>query len=359
MTDAGCEYAADDRTNYLAQPITALSNFSFTFVGFIILEFAVLDIRANGWKLIPDPTTLHRSQLIGSNPLLSLALAGCCTVMGVTSFIWHASLTNKGALVDFGAMYLLIDYIIALCCLRLLAYVKFMNHHFLTFFVHLVAAVGLGIGVWMYDRNQTKRFKGQNTLIMMMIGAIVGLVPVPLLFGFIRMLKNKVLGLVCGKVWLKARNERRKELKDLGVRRRRSWGLGICALISMCGAYWFRKGDTSWICTDLWGPSSGMQAHAIWHSGCAMAVLFVYLFLRSEVFSLYGYVSKHEQHYEGEPMNWIERQVEVAQKWIDTQDEIADEDVETGIISPNSGDETGGMELAVQTKRDSGAGMMI
>ena len=70
MTDAGCEYAADDRTNYIAQPITALSNFTFTFVGFIVLQFAVLDIKANGWRLFPDPTTIHRSQLIGSNPLL-------------------------------------------------------------------------------------------------------------------------------------------------------------------------------------------------------------------------------------------------------------------------------------------------
>ena len=100
---------------------------------------------------------MHKSQLIGSHPLLSFALAGVLAMMGITSFIWHASLTNKGALVDFGAMYLLIDYIIALCALRLLAYVRFWNHHMLTFFVHLVAAIGLGIGVWQYERNQIER----------------------------------------------------------------------------------------------------------------------------------------------------------------------------------------------------------
>ena len=279
--------------------------------------------------------------------------------MGITSFIWHASLTDKGALVDFGAMYLLIDYIISLCCLRLLAYVKFWNHHLLTFSVHLVAAIGLGIGMWKYERNQIERFKDQTKLIMMLIAAIVGLVPVPLLFGFIRMLKNKVLAIVCGKVWLKARNQKRKELRELGVRRRRSWGLGICALISMVGAYWFRKGDTSWICTDVWGPSSGMQAHAIWHSGCAMAVLFVYLFLRSEVFSLYGYVSKHEKHYEGEGKNWIERQVEVAENWLDIQAEVNDEDVETGRMGKEGEDVGGGMEMVLANKRDSGAGVAM
>jgi hypothetical protein len=46
--DAGCEFSADDRTNYLAQPITALSNFAFTFTGLIIFQFGVLDMRVNG-----------------------------------------------------------------------------------------------------------------------------------------------------------------------------------------------------------------------------------------------------------------------------------------------------------------------
>ena len=89
--------------------------------------------------------------------------------------------------------------------------------------------------------------------------SIVGLVPLPLLFGFIRMLKNLLLRLICGKVWLKARNEKRRELRLKGVRRRRSWGLGVCALLSIVFAKVIRDGDTSYLCDDVWGPHHWMQ----------------------------------------------------------------------------------------------------
>jgi len=228
---------------------------------------------------------VQNSQLIGSHPVLSFTLAGCCFGMGITSFIWHASLSNKGATMDFGCMYVLIDYIIGLCALRLLAFFNFKgNQKLLTALVHLVAAGGLVIGLWMYKRNFVKKFKNQSKLIMYLIVAVVGLVPLPFLFGIIRMLKNTVLGFVCGNDWADKRNKRRSWRKERhGIRRRRSWGLGISALICMLGAYYFRMHDEDWMCTDLWGPHEFMQAHAIWHTGCAFAVLFVYCFLRSEV----------------------------------------------------------------------------
>ena len=116
MDDAGCEYASDDRTNFLAQPVTSLSNFAFSFSGLIVLAFSYYDFLNMNTSHAP-------SQLIATQPLLSLFLAGTLCLMATTSFIWHASLATHGANIDFGAMYVLIGYIITLCLLRMLAYV--------------------------------------------------------------------------------------------------------------------------------------------------------------------------------------------------------------------------------------------
>ena len=173
----------------------------------------------------------------------------------------------------------------------------------------------------MYNRNQTQRFENQSDLIMFLIFGIVGGVPIPLIFGLIRMTKNRLLGLFCGAEWRKAKRLKRQARNNgKGVRRRRSWGLGVLALVCIVGAKWFRNGDTTWMCTDVWGPESWFQAHAVWHSGCALAVMFVYLFLRSEVFNMYGYVSKYEADYADESKNWIERQVEKVEDLIEYLD---------------------------------------
>eukprot|EP00520_Triparma_pacifica_P013230 CAMPEP_0118642378 /NCGR_PEP_ID=MMETSP0785-20121206/5803_1 /TAXON_ID=91992 /ORGANISM="Bolidomonas pacifica, Strain CCMP 1866" /LENGTH=202 /DNA_ID=CAMNT_0006533925 /DNA_START=685 /DNA_END=1293 /DNA_ORIENTATION=- len=157
-----------------------------------------------------------------------------------------------------------------------------------------------------------RRFQKQNNLIIMMILAILGMLPLPLVFGVIRMVKNLFVGLVCGKEKLTKDNSRREWRKErLGIRRRRSWGLGIMALFCIILAKYCRDKDTGYLCLETWGPHHFMQAHAIWHCGCAFAVLFVYLFLRSEVFNMYSYISKYEGEYKGEPMNWLERQIDV------------------------------------------------
>ena len=67
------------------------------------------------------------------------------------------------------------------------------------------------------------------------------------------------------------------------------------------------------------------------------------------MFSLYGYLSRYEKNYEGEPENWIERQIEVAENWMEAQmDGVEEESVEgSKIVDQKS------MELT-QKKRDSG-----
>ncbi|GMH81945.1 hypothetical protein TL16_g09097 [Triparma laevis f. inornata] len=359
--DAGCEYAADDRLNYLAQPITTLANFAFTFVGFLILEFAVFDFRRNGFSqiLCNDAPTLQEGQLIGSHPFLSVILAGCLAMMGITSFFWHSSLSNKGATMDFGCMYVLIDYILGLCALRLLAYFNFARVWMLTVSIHIISFGSLAIGLWMYKRNFVEKFEDQSVLILYLILGVVGGVPIPFIFGIIRIIKNNILGCFCGREWRREKKEQRRARHNgQGVRRRRSWGLGIIALITMLTAKYFRSGDEEWMCTEVWGPHHWFQAHAVWHVGCALAVMFVYLFLRSEVFNMYGYVSKYETYYEGEEQNWIERQVEKVEDLIEYLDgETEEEFVERKSQVGRGGNTQTQMELVVRERENSAEGL--
>ena len=86
----------------------------------------------------------------------------------------------------------------------------------------------------------------------------------------------------CSREKEKSRKEVRKEQF---ARRRRSWGLGLLALVNIVIAKEFRGGDMTYMCDEWWGPHHKIQAHAIWHTGCSFAILFCYLFLRSEVFN--------------------------------------------------------------------------
>lgn len=65
--------------------------------------------------------------------------------------------------------------------------------------------------------------------IFLILGVVVG-VPFPFFIGIARMLKNTIGGCILGKEWLKRIEEKEKERE---VRRRRSWGLAILALISI------------------------------------------------------------------------------------------------------------------------------
>ena len=322
--DAGCEYAADDRTNYIAQPITALSNFTFSFSGFLILEFAFFDLQ--NWVIYRMKLKKKRrgsaavafagipNQLIASHPMLSFTLAGCLIMMAITSFQWHASLTNMGADYDFGTMYILIVYVITLCFLRGLFFIPFTRRIHFTIAIHVISAIGLTIGIIMFVKKTTiadeisdvtvdvlDKETSQNDLIIYMIIMIVCLIPIPFALGVIRMVKNafqrifdcaidsdEEKGFFVGKIVCCSREKEksRKEVrKEQFARRRRSWGLGLLALVNIVIAKEFRGGDMTYMCDEWWGPHHKIQAHAIWHTGCSFAILFCYLFLRSEVFN--------------------------------------------------------------------------
>lgn len=204
---------------------------------------------------------------------------------------------------DMGMIYLICIYLIGLCAVRLLTYVNFNNTKILTVAVHAVSFGALYLGVRTYKKNEEEGIEDWfNLTIMLMLGVVCG-VPLPFVIGLMRMAKNLILGYVMREEWLKVKEEKRKEREAKGVRRRRSWGLAISALMSIGGGGLFRSFDQTWMCEDWFGPHHWFQAHAVWHAMCAMAVLFVYLFLRSEVFNMYGYMGGYEGGYD-----WAERE---------------------------------------------------
>ncbi|GMH87940.1 hypothetical protein TrVE_jg6857 [Triparma verrucosa] len=302
-TAVGCEYAANPATRYLAQPITSLSNFGFTFTAVVILQFALLDLRHNGLKNLicnSDFEKLRESQLIGAHPLLSINLAGCCVVMCYTSFCWHASLTHKGGTMDMGSIYVICIYIIGLASVRLISYLHLRNSKVLTVAIHTVSFGALYAGYRVYEHNRLIGYENwEDMTIFLILGVVVG-VPFPFFIGIARMLKNTIGGCILGKEWLKRIEKKEKERE---VRRRRSWGLAILALISILAGKLFREYDQTWMCSDWFGPHHWFQGHALWHVFCAFAVLFVYLFFRSEVFNIYGYLNESRE----EEFNWAER----------------------------------------------------
>lgn len=334
MTGAGCEFAADDRTNFLAQKITSLSNFTFSFAGLVVLQLGYYDF-VNVFLSKKGSRNNVPSQLLATHPLLSIILGGCLCMMCITSFVWHASLAYKGALLDFGTMYILIFYLFTLSVIRLLSYIKWKSKTALSCAVHTVSFLGLTYGCILFniEAKALSLYTGirqidgdhsielytvgnaygidSNTLVLIMILAVFVMGPVPFFFGIIRMSKNLVL-----KWWKKDSDdgvgvgdntqlgehvddddkvEWEESTPNNPPRRRRSWGLGFLSLFCILLAKWFRDMDTGFLCLETWGPRSFFQAHALWHTFCALSVFFIYLFLRSEVFNIYAFNFKDQE----------------------------------------------------------------
>ena len=119
----------------------------------------------------------------------------------------------------------------------------------------------------------------------MLVLGVVGGAPLPLFIGWARMGKNAMLGWWLGGEW----SRRKEEIRGQRPGRRRSWGLAILGLICIASGGGFRKYDQTWMCSSWFGPNHWFQAHAVWHVMCAFAILYLYLFFRSEVFNLEGY----------------------------------------------------------------------
>ena len=129
--------------NFLAQKVNSTSNLVFVFFGIVVLGVGVGDdvklrnaSKAKKAKasavFLPSsssssssPSSASSSEkassssssssssdlslnIITSSPLTSYLLALSLTVMGVTSFFWHASMTVYGASLDVSTMYLLL-----------------------------------------------------------------------------------------------------------------------------------------------------------------------------------------------------------------------------------------------------------
>lgn len=185
----GCEASAPHVRSYMAQPITSLSNFGFTFTAVITLQFAALDAYHNGLRNVifsRDVGKIRQGHLISAYPFLSLCLSCLLGFMCYTSFCWHASLTVKGGKMDMGSIYLLCIYLIGLSAVRLLTYLPLTSPVLLALGVHSVNVGALYLGYKTYERNRVEGIDEWEMLTITLVLGVVGVVPIPLFIGWAR-----------------------------------------------------------------------------------------------------------------------------------------------------------------------------
>ena len=84
----------------------------------------------------------------------------------------------------------------------------------------------------------------QHDLILNLILGIVGFCPIPLCVGVVRMAKNRIIRIFSSEERNEAIEMTRMEIK---ARRRRSWGLGVGAILSVALAKFCRDKDTGFM----------------------------------------------------------------------------------------------------------------
>jgi hypothetical protein len=136
----GCE--TKHRRAFLAQRVTSTSNFLFFFCAGLMLALAGKDfadnkirrhgsfLKAGGSSPMAEPDETESASFpnfIVAFPELSLYLAGVNLLMGASSFMWHASMAVVGADIDYGAMYVLLVFLLAVLFMRVTSFFTFSS----------------------------------------------------------------------------------------------------------------------------------------------------------------------------------------------------------------------------------------
>ena len=229
--DNGCEeYLQSD---FMRNPVNALSNIGFVVVGLWVSGIALEDFR---FGKIRKPG----ENLIVANPILSLMFSFCFTWCGVGSFLFHASSTRLGHHLDMVSVDTLILFPIPYLVVRMF---KMPQTYFVVCTVFgMIAAAGVPF-MRMWEINW-----GNSFVIVPVVGSadfFLSLVSIP--------------------------------MPDRTPHSLFLWG---SALLGMLISFGFRSIDTvSWACK----PTSVYQGHAAWHVGASLSIFLFYLFLRAEL----------------------------------------------------------------------------
>eukprot|EP00948_MAST-09A_sp_MAST-9A-sp1_P002392 g2392.t1 len=290
-SDSGCEFAAYKKrdgkewSRFLAQPVNALSNFTFSLSGLIIIQLAFFDflyVRKNGNAKLPN-------QFIIRYPSLSFFLGASMCSLAVCSFLWHGSLATYGADIDNGATYLMIVYTITLLSMRILHYLPVELSDFtLSLTVYCISFIGFGVGISFFAGQVITPWgiayawfdMDAVVFFLVLVMLIISTALIPVVANLSHTLRNTCLPY---------HQMEETEVNDAGklyYHSRHSWGLYVLGLLSIAYGVFCRYADMNFACDEWTGPESFIQFHAMWHTFCSFAILFVYLFMRSEDFSV-------------------------------------------------------------------------
>jgi hypothetical protein len=262
---------------FMAQPANALSNYCFVVYGFVLAALFCGDVLRRTRRtsvtaaVVPDAgheaakaadreaaeaatvatmaaassLTVHPRNNIFFFPLWTLALAICLALLGITSFLYHASLTHLAQTLDVAAIYWGLTV---------------MGSANLSKFFILIP-------------NVTCRW--WCNMMMLVLSACVGS---PLLFEYKKKMNSTemLVILVLTNVglmtlhWLLFRAKVAVSWKWMGL-----------SAVSLALAAYFRQGEV-----DKWGmpcdPESFFQGHSMWHFLTATSFFQAYMFMRSE-----------------------------------------------------------------------------
>ncbi|GMH71833.1 hypothetical protein TrST_g1468 [Triparma strigata] len=263
-------------TKFMKEPVNSMSNYAFVMAGFIVASCAVEDcVRFfkcgnfdESWierdtnlnEPLHAPANNRKPEslpLIVKQPVYSLMISLSLSYAGVSSFCFHASLTELSWKIDMASIYVMLG-----------CYVVYGGAAVVQPFVgggkgeRAVGVIATGFLVWFAGWEQIEfpieakkePFELQATsLIPIFVGVMVALISFREIFV--------------------------RRFKKLPSRRRSTYLLpGLAVFLALSAFLLWNMDRKGWSCH----PRSGILGHAAWHVFMSFSLLLLYLFLRAE-----------------------------------------------------------------------------
>lgn len=230
-----CEF---NRWNMLIiQPSNTWSNFGFLVVGLILISIGIKDHYYRKRDQV--------NNLIAKHPAFTLMLGASLIYLFIGSFFYHASMTLAFQKLDITGIYAVVIAMFAYNAFKAVPMVKIGSRirstHKLLIAVGIALNVVFFVEIWKWNIN----------------------IVFPILIGLLF-----VLNFI---------NMRRKTIAKMY----RKYLLSSAITMGAAATIWILDRSDA-----LCMPTSIFQGHALWHLLCALAVLFMYFYYRSEEFDL-------------------------------------------------------------------------
>lgn len=257
-TSSNCERV--DEGAFMGEVWNSLSNLAFNYVGLVLIAAGVADAVRMG-TLFPlaraqeAPLGAHPRNHMVTFPLYSIFFGISCNLLGAFSFMFHAYDTKLTQQLDVGGIFIV-----------LAASAGYM----------LLPFVSIELG-----RGQLLLARGLVVFLTALTGTML------LLFKFSISTKDVMFGFI-GAIAIESLSLlaiRRSRLNYFGPSQRwrfRQIKLALLSAAVLAASWGIRTLGDATQSVSRCKPDSNFQFHALWHVGCAIPNILIYLFFRSE-----------------------------------------------------------------------------